>query len=82
MIKGSAINNDGSLKVSYTAPSVNGQAEVIVEALANAGIDADDISYIETHGTGTAAGDPVEIAALTKAFRAFTQKMVFVRSVQ
>ncbi|MCP6760235.1 MAG: acyltransferase domain-containing protein [Fischerella sp. CENA71] len=77
VIKGSAINNDGSLKVSYTAPSVNGQAEVIVEALANAGIDADDISYIETHGTGTAAGDPVEIAALTKAFRAFTQRNGF-----
>ncbi|MHC5744955.1 MAG: type I polyketide synthase [Nostoc sp.] len=77
VIKGSAINNDGSLKVSYTAPSVNGQAEVIVEALANAGIDADDISYIETHGTGTAAGDPVEIAALTKAFRAFTRRNGF-----
>ncbi|MEH1860179.1 MAG: SDR family oxidoreductase [Nostoc sp.] len=77
VIKGSAINNDGSLKVSYTAPSVNGQAEVIVEALANAGIDADDISYIETHGTGTATGDPVEIAALTKAFRTFTKKNGF-----
>ncbi|BAY73761.1 beta-ketoacyl synthase [Nostoc linckia NIES-25] len=77
VVKGSAINNDGSLKVSYTAPSVNGQAEVIVEALANAGIDADDISYIETHGTGTAAGDPVEIAALTKAFRAFTPRKGF-----
>ncbi|BAZ20918.1 beta-ketoacyl synthase [Kalymmatonema gypsitolerans NIES-4073] len=77
IIKGSAINNDGSLKVSYTAPSVNGQAEVIVEALANAGINADDISYIETHGTGTATGDPVEVAALTKAFRAFTQRNGF-----
>ncbi|MFN6470955.1 MAG: beta-ketoacyl synthase N-terminal-like domain-containing protein [Nostoc sp. SerVER01] len=77
VVKGSAINNDGSLKVSYTAPSVNGQAEVIVEALANAGIDADDISYVETHGTGTAAGDPVEIAALTKAFRAFTSRNGF-----
>jgi len=77
VVKGSAINNDGSLKVSYAAPSVNGQAEVIVEALAIAGIDADDISYIETHGTGTAAGDPVEIAALTKAFRAFTSRNNF-----
>ncbi|MEM6404747.1 MAG: type I polyketide synthase, partial [Cyanobacteria bacterium P01_D01_bin.116] len=77
VIKGSAINNDGSLKVSYTAPSVNGQAEVIVEALANAGIDADDISYIETHGTGTATGDPIEIAALTKAFHAFTKRNGF-----
>ncbi|MFN6461417.1 MAG: polyketide synthase [Nostoc sp. DedVER02] len=77
VIKGSAINNDGSLKVSYTAPSVNGQAEVIVEALANAGIDADDISYIETHGTGTTTGDPIEIAALTKAFRAFSKRNGF-----
>ncbi|OKH10780.1 polyketide synthase, partial [Fischerella major NIES-592] len=77
IIKGSAINNDGSLKVSYTAPSVDGQAEVIVEALANAGVKADDISYIETHGTGTPTGDPVEIAALTKAFRTFTQKNGF-----
>jgi len=77
VIKGSAINNDGSLKVSYGAPSVDGQAEAIVEALANAGINADDISYIETHGTGTATGDPVEIAALTKAFRTFTKKNSF-----
>ncbi|MDF5706494.1 MAG: type I polyketide synthase, partial [Nostoc sp. S4] len=77
VIKGSAINNDGSLKVSYTAPSVDGQAEVVVEALGNAGIDADDISYIETHGTGTATGDPVEITALTKAFRTFTKKNGF-----
>ncbi|MBE7384655.1 MAG: SDR family NAD(P)-dependent oxidoreductase [Leptolyngbya sp. SIO1E4] len=77
VIKGSAINNDGSLKVSYAAPSVDGQAEVIVEALANAGIDAEDISYIEAHGTGTAAGDPVEIAALTKAFQTFTKKNSF-----
>ena len=77
VIKGSAINNDGSLKVSYAAPSVDGQAEVIVEALANAGISAEDISYIEAHGTGTAAGDPVEIAALTKAFHTFTKKSRF-----
>ncbi len=77
VIKGSAINNDGSLKVSYGAPSVDAQAEVMVDALANAGLNADDISYIETHGTGTATGDPVEIAALTKAFRVFTKKNNF-----
>ena len=77
VIKGSAINNDGSLKVSYGAPSVNGQAEVVVEALANAGINAGDISYVEAHGTGTTTGDPVEIAALTKAFRIFTNKNNF-----
>ena len=77
VIKGSAVNNDGSLKVGYTAPSVYGQAEVISEALANAGVPAETISYVETHGTGTPIGDPVEIAALTKAFRATTDKKQF-----
>jgi len=77
VIKGSAINNDGSLKVGYTAPSVDGQARVITEAIAASGVDADRISYIEAHGTGTNLGDPIEIQALTKAFRAFTQKQQF-----
>ena len=53
VIKGSAVNNDGSMKVSYTAPSVEGQAKVIAEALANAGVSAETISYIEAHGTAT-----------------------------
>lgn len=74
VIKGSAVNNDGAKKTDYTAPSVDGQAEVVVEALANAGVSADDISYIETHGTGTFIGDPIEIRALTKAYRAFTDR--------
>lgn len=73
VVKGSAINNDGSLKVGYTAPSVEGQSEVIANALKNAGVDAGSIGYIEAHGTGTAMGDPIEVAALTKAFRAVTQ---------
>lgn len=77
VIKGSAINNDGSMKVSYTAPSVEGQANVVVEALANAGVSAETISYIEAHGTATALGDPIEIQALTKAFRATTDKKSF-----
>ena len=77
VIKGFAINNDGSLKVGYTAPSVEGQAEVIAEAIALAGVNPETISYIETHGTGTALGDPIEIAALTKVFRASTQKQSF-----
>jgi hypothetical protein len=68
VIKSSAINNDGALKVGYTAPSVDGQAEVIAEALALAGVESETISYIETHGTGTALGDPIEIAALKKVF--------------
>jgi acyl transferase domain-containing protein len=74
VIRGSAINNDGSLKVGYTAPSVDGQAEVITEALSNAGVSAETISYVEAHGTGTPLGDPIEIQALTKAYRAYTGK--------
>ena len=65
VIKGSAINNDGSMKVGYTAPSVEGQAGVITEALAVAGVEPETVSYIEAHGTGTALGDPIEIAALS-----------------
>ncbi|GAB1539815.1 hypothetical protein NUACC21_24820 [Scytonema sp. NUACC21] len=77
VIKGTAINNDGSGKVGYTAPSVNGQAEVVAEALALADAEPETISYIEAHGTGTALGDPIEIAALTKVFRASTEKKGF-----
>jgi acyl transferase domain-containing protein/acyl carrier protein len=69
IIKGTAINNDGSLKVGFTAPSVEGQTEVIVEALSNAGAGAETIGYIETHGTATALGDPIEIEALKQAFQ-------------
>jgi phthiocerol/phenolphthiocerol synthesis type-I polyketide synthase E len=77
VIKGSATNNDGSLKVGYTAPSVAGQADVIVEALSNAGVEPETITYVETHGTGTALGDPAEMTALTKAFRSGTEKRGF-----
>jgi phthiocerol/phenolphthiocerol synthesis type-I polyketide synthase E len=77
VIKGSAVNNDGSLKAGFTAPSVEGQSEVIVQALANAGLEADSISFIEAHGTGTVLGDPIEVAALTKAFRIHTDKKGF-----
>lgn len=68
VIKGSAINNDGSSKVGYTAPSVSGQAEVIGAALAMAGVDPQTIGYVEAHGTGTPLGDPIEVAALAEAF--------------
>lgn len=77
VIKGSALNNDGSEKVGYTAPSVNGQAEVIAAALAMAGVAPDTIGYIEAHGTGTTMGDPIEIAALTQAFRLETDRRGF-----
>ncbi|HKX29145.1 MAG TPA: amino acid adenylation domain-containing protein, partial [Blastocatellia bacterium] len=70
VIRGSAVNNDGSLKTGYTAPSVQGQTEVIAEALTVAGVNPETIGYVETHGTGTALGDPIEISALTKAYRA------------
>jgi acyl transferase domain-containing protein len=72
IIKGTAINNDGSLKVGFTAPSIDGQASVIEEALALADVEAKTITYIETHGTGTSLGDPIEVAALTQAFRTQT----------
>ena len=74
VIKGSAVNNDGSEKAGYTAPSINSQADAVVEALANAGVEADNISYVETHGSGTPVGDPIEVRALTKAFRTSTQR--------
>ena len=77
VVLGSAINNDGSSKVSYTAPSVNRQSDVIIEALANAGIEAGSVSYVEAHGTGTSIGDPIEIAALTNAYRTSTEKKGF-----
>ncbi|MCP4110806.1 MAG: amino acid adenylation domain-containing protein, partial [Desulfobacteraceae bacterium] len=68
VIRGSAVNNDGSSKVSYTAPSVEGQTEVIAEAQSLAGIDPETITYVEAHGTGTRLGDPIEIEALKRAF--------------
>lgn len=77
VIKGSAINNDGSLKVSYTAPRIDSQAKVIRTAQVMAEIEPETITYIEAHGTGTALGDPIEIAALTQVFRNYTQKQGF-----
>ena len=77
VIRGSAINNDGSQKAGYTAPSIEGQAAVISEALHMAGVDASTIGYIEAHGTGTVIGDPIEVAALTQAFRTGTQAKEF-----
>jgi amino acid adenylation domain-containing protein/non-ribosomal peptide synthase protein (TIGR01720 family) len=77
VIKGTAINNDGSLKVGFTAPGVDGQADVIRRAHVRAGVDPATIGYVEAHGTGTSLGDPVEIAALTKAFRARTAETGF-----
>ncbi|WP_214324784.1 non-ribosomal peptide synthetase/type I polyketide synthase [Nonomuraea sediminis] len=69
VIKGSAVNNDGALKMDYSGPSVKAQADVIAEAHRVAGVRADEISYVEAHGTATKLGDPIEIAGLTEAFR-------------
>ena len=77
VIKGFAVNNDGKEKVGYTAPSVNGQAQVIAEALAMADVSPESISYVEAHGTGTSLGDPIEITALTQAFREVTNARQF-----
>lgn len=68
VIRGSAINNDGAGKVGYLAPSVDGQATVIAEALAVSGLEPAAIDYIEAHGTGTPIGDPIEVAALRQVF--------------
>lgn len=68
VIKGTAINNDGAEKMSYSAPSVEGQARAIAQALQVGDVDPRTIGYIEAHGTGTSLGDPIEIAALTSAF--------------
>ena len=68
VILGSAVNNDGASKVGFTAPSVQGQARVISEALAAAEVDPATIGYVEAHGTGTRLGDPIEVEALTQAF--------------
>ena len=77
VIRGFAANNDGSAKVGYTAPSIEGQARVIELAQGAAGVDPETIGYVEAHGTGTPLGDPIELAALTRAFRARTSRVQF-----
>ncbi|GLS85405.1 hypothetical protein GCM10010873_03780 [Cypionkella aquatica] len=79
ILKGSAVNNDGAAKAGYLAPSVDGQAKCIAEAQAIAGVSAADVSYVECHGTGTYLGDPIEVAALTQAFRQTTDAVASCR---
>jgi amino acid adenylation domain-containing protein len=69
VLKGSALNNDGEHKIGFTAPSADGQAEVISRALELAGVDPEEVQYVEAHGTATPLGDPIEAAGLTRAFR-------------
>lgn len=77
VIKGSAVNNDGSEKIGYTAPSIAGQTNIIAEAQAVAGVEPDSIRFIEAHGTATELGDPIEFTALTRAFRLGTDRKNF-----
>jgi acyl transferase domain-containing protein/thioesterase domain-containing protein/acyl carrier protein len=77
VIKASAVNNDGGRKVGYLAPSVDGQAEAVAEALNLSGVPADTITYVECHGTGTPVGDPIEVTGLTHAFRSLTNRRNF-----
>lgn len=82
VIRGTGINNDGDNKVGYTAPSIDGQMEAIITAHKWAKVDPNSISYIETHGTGTKLGDPVEIAALKKAFNTDKKQFCAIGSVK
>lgn len=77
VIRGTAINNDGGRKASYTAPSVIGESRAMIEALEVAGVNADSVGYVECHATGTVLGDPLEIRALTQAFRAHSKRVGF-----
>jgi len=77
VIKGSAVVNDGGQKMGFTAPSMLGEYRAISKAIENAGIDAASIGFVEGHGTGTPIGDPIEVQALTKAFRHSTQQNAY-----
>ena len=74
VVKGSAVNNDGAGKVGYFAPSVDGQAAAMAEALAVADVPPESVGYVECHGTGTPIGDPIEVAALAQAYRGETPR--------
>lgn len=77
IIRGWSVNNDGYQKIGFTAPSIDGQYKAISSAIKSADIDVKNITYVEAHGTATPLGDPIEVAALTKAFRNTTDKKQF-----
>ena len=81
VIKGTAANNDGSAKISYTAPSLGQQSQAVIDVLRSAGVSADSVGYVECHSTGTTVGDPLEIEALIVAFRKRQNASSTVRSV-
>jgi amino acid adenylation domain-containing protein len=82
VIRGSAVNNDGALRVGYTAPSIEGQSAAVAEALALARVEPETVTYVETHGSATPLGDPIEIAALTHAFASDERGFCAVGSVK
>ncbi|MET0400085.1 MAG: type I polyketide synthase, partial [Longimicrobiaceae bacterium] len=82
VVRGSAVNNDGGRKVGFTSPRREGQAGAITAALAAAGVEPAEISYVETHGSGTEVGDPIELAALTAAFGAGERRTVALGAVK
>ena len=82
VIRGSAINNDGAAKVGFTAPSIEGQAEVVTMALEAAEVNPRTISYMEGHGSATALGDPIEVAALSEVFAAVQDRKLPLGSVK
>jgi polyketide synthase PksJ len=82
IIKGTATNNDGNEKLGFAAPAMEGQAKVIEAALKNAGVEAESISYVETHGSGTLIGDPIEVTALTRAFNTSNRQYCAIGSVK
>jgi len=77
LIRGVAVNNDGTDKAGFYAPSVEGQTDVIVKALQVANVDARSIGYVEAHGTATALGDPIEVQAISAAYRRYTADTEF-----
>jgi len=79
VIKGGAINNDGSLKAGFTAPGIEGQVNVAKQAIKNSDIDVENIRFVEAHGTATALGDPIEFSSLSQTFRHYTDKEQFCR---
>ncbi|SBS34854.1 Phthiocerol/phenolphthiocerol synthesis polyketide synthase type I PpsE [Marinomonas spartinae] len=79
VIKGGAINNDGSLKAGFTAPGIEGQVSVAKQAIKNSDIDVENIRFVEAHGTATALGDPIEFSSLSQTFRNYTDKEQFCR---
>jgi len=77
VIKSGALNNDGNKKAGFTAPSIEGQKEVIIEAIEMAEVDVEQIAMVEAHGTATPIGDPIEVSSLTEAFHEYTSRKTF-----